>query len=181
VARVPTRDNVRCRRVSTTSGEKLPAGSLRTGRRGLTQQIPAGNGQDGPAMRPKHPPAAESGVGEHTARESESAQACAEGEERVANAHSHQLAPEASKLPEPFAFYTRQSAHQPLLVHRSLPQIMLPLRLSLLLALSLMLAASASAAKPAPQQVHHLQVAARGERRASARHLHRGRPGHQAG
>ena len=43
------------------------------GRRGLTQKIPAGNGRDGPAMRPKHPPAAESGVGEHTARESESA------------------------------------------------------------------------------------------------------------
>jgi hypothetical protein len=39
-------------------------------------------------MRPKHPHAAESGVGKHTARESESAQACADGEERVANAHS---------------------------------------------------------------------------------------------
>ena len=33
----------------------LPAGSDRTGRKDLTQQIPAGNGQDGPAMRPKHP------------------------------------------------------------------------------------------------------------------------------
>jgi hypothetical protein len=30
-------------------------------------------------MRPKHPHAAESGVGKHTARESESAQACAAG------------------------------------------------------------------------------------------------------
>jgi hypothetical protein len=40
-------------------------------------------------MRPKHPHAAESGVGKHTARESESAKACADGEERVANAHSH--------------------------------------------------------------------------------------------
>jgi len=39
-------------------------------------------------MRPRHPHAAESGVGKHTARESESAQACAIGEERVANAHS---------------------------------------------------------------------------------------------
>jgi len=35
-------------------------------------------------MRPRHPHAAESGVGKHTARESESAQACAIGEERVA-------------------------------------------------------------------------------------------------
>ncbi|MFM1749283.1 MAG: hypothetical protein RLZZ188_2949, partial [Verrucomicrobiota bacterium] len=52
-------------------------------------KIPAGNGRDGPAMRPKHPHAAESGVGKHTARESESAKACADGEERVANAHSH--------------------------------------------------------------------------------------------
>jgi hypothetical protein len=43
-------------------------------------------------MRPKHPHAAESGVGKHTARESESAQACAIGKERVANAHSHKLA-----------------------------------------------------------------------------------------
>jgi len=40
-------------------------------------------------MRPKHPHAAESGVGEHTARESESAQRCAAGKERVANAHPH--------------------------------------------------------------------------------------------
>ena len=55
-------------------------------------------------MRPKHPHAAESGVGKHTARESESAQACAAGKERVANAHPHKLAPEASKLPEPFSF-----------------------------------------------------------------------------
>lgn len=55
-------------------------------------------------MRPRHPHAAESGVGKHTARESESAQACADGKERVANAHPHKLAPEASKLPEPFSF-----------------------------------------------------------------------------
>ena len=53
-------------------------------------------------MRPKHPHAAESGVGKHTARESESAQACAAGKERVANAHSQKLASEASKLPGPF-------------------------------------------------------------------------------
>lgn len=46
-------------------------------------------------MRPKHPHAAESGVGKHTARESESAKACAAGKERVANAHPHKLASEA--------------------------------------------------------------------------------------
>jgi hypothetical protein len=45
-------------------------------------------------MSPRHPHAAESGVGKHTARESESAQACAAGKERVANAHTHFLAPE---------------------------------------------------------------------------------------
>ena len=45
-------------------------------------------------MRPRHPHAAESGVGKHTARESERAQACAAGKERVANAHPHNLAPE---------------------------------------------------------------------------------------
>jgi acetyl esterase/lipase len=55
-------------------------------------------------MRPKHPHAAESGVGKHIARESESAKACAAGKERVANAHPHKLAPEASKLPGPFLF-----------------------------------------------------------------------------
>ena len=48
-------------------------------------------------MSPKHPHAAESGVGKHTTRESERAQACAAGKERVANAHPHKLAPEASK------------------------------------------------------------------------------------
>src|SRR5262245_51666844 len=48
-------------------------------------------------MRPKHPHAAESGVGKHTARESERVQACAAGKERVTNAHPHKLAPEASK------------------------------------------------------------------------------------
>ena len=55
-------------------------------------------------MRPKHPHAAESGVGKHTARESERVQACAAGKERVTNAHPHKLAPEASRLPEPFCF-----------------------------------------------------------------------------
>ena len=44
-------------------------------------------------MRPKHPHAAESGVGKHTARESERAQSCAAGKERVANAHPQNLAP----------------------------------------------------------------------------------------
>ncbi len=53
-------------------------------------------------MRPIHPHAAESGVGKHIARESESAKACAAGKERVANAHPQKLALEASKLPEPF-------------------------------------------------------------------------------
>jgi hypothetical protein len=55
-------------------------------------------------MRPRHPHAAESGVGKHITRESESAKVCAAGKERVANAHPHKLAPEASKLPEPFSF-----------------------------------------------------------------------------
>ncbi len=44
-------------------------------------------------MRPRHPHAAESGVGKHTARESERVQACAAGKERVTNAHPHFLAP----------------------------------------------------------------------------------------
>ena len=48
-------------------------------------------------MRPKHPHAAESGVGKHTARESERVQACAAGKERVTNAHPQKLASEASK------------------------------------------------------------------------------------
>ena len=55
-------------------------------------------------MRPRHPRAAESGVGKHTARKSERVQACAAGKERVTNAHPHKLAPEAAKLPEPFSF-----------------------------------------------------------------------------
>ena len=52
-------------------------------------------------MRPKHPHAAESGVGEHTARESESAQPCATGKERVANAHP-QIWPRDRKVPGPY-------------------------------------------------------------------------------
>ena len=55
-------------------------------------------------MRPRHPHAAESGVGKHTARESERVQACAAGKERVTSAHPHKLAPEAERLPEPFSF-----------------------------------------------------------------------------
>ena len=55
-------------------------------------------------MRPRHPHAAESGVGKHTARESERVQACAAGKERVTNAHPHKLAPEAARLPGPFLF-----------------------------------------------------------------------------
>ena len=55
-------------------------------------------------MRPKHPHAAESGVGKHTARESERVQACAAGKERVTNAHPHKLASEASKASEAFSF-----------------------------------------------------------------------------
>ena len=47
-------------------------------------------------MRPRHPHAAESGVGKHTARESERVQACAAGKERVTNAH-----------PRGWAFVTR--------------------------------------------------------------------------
>ncbi len=58
-------------------------------------------------MRPKHPHAAESGVGKHTARESESAKACAAGKERVANAHPHKLAPEASKTSGAFFVLAR--------------------------------------------------------------------------
>ena len=71
MAKVPTREVSNCRRVRTTSGESLPAGSDRTGRKDLTRKIPAGNGWNGPAMRPKHLHAAESGVGKHKARESE--------------------------------------------------------------------------------------------------------------
>jgi hypothetical protein len=55
-------------------------------------------------MRPKHPHAAESGVGEHTARESESAQCCADGKERVANAHPH-FDPRDRKVPGVSVFY----------------------------------------------------------------------------
>ncbi len=55
-------------------------------------------------MRPKHPHAAESGVGKHIARESERVQACANGKERVTNAHPHKLAPETSKISGAFSF-----------------------------------------------------------------------------
>ena len=56
-------------------------------------------------MRPKHPPAVESGFGKHKARESESAQHCAAGKERVANAHP-QLWPRDRKVLRP-NFFTR--------------------------------------------------------------------------
>src|SRR5258707_15821487 len=64
-------------------------------------------------MRPRHPHAAESGVGKHTARESERAQACATGKERVANAHPQKLASEPSKSSGAFfiALMRRMPAH----------------------------------------------------------------------
>jgi len=49
-------------------------------------------------MRPKHPHAAESGVGKHTARESERAQSCAAGKERVANAHPQRRSRAISRI-----------------------------------------------------------------------------------
>ena len=55
-------------------------------------------------MRPMSPHAAESGVGKHTARESERVQACATGKERVTHAHPHKLASEASKASGAFLF-----------------------------------------------------------------------------
>ena len=55
-------------------------------------------------MRPRHPHAAESGVGKHTARESERVQACATGKERVTNAHPHKLASEPSTSSGAFLF-----------------------------------------------------------------------------
>ena len=61
-------------------------------------------------MRPKHPHAAESGVGKHITRESESAKECAAGKERVANAHSHKLAPEASKTSGAFFVFRNREA-----------------------------------------------------------------------
>ena len=69
----------RCRReVSEIAGVSAPRpashsrqGVSEPGAEASLEKIPTGNGQDGPAMRPKHPPAAGSGVGEHTARESE--------------------------------------------------------------------------------------------------------------
>ncbi len=70
-------------------------------------------------MRPRHPHAAESGVGKHTARESESAQECAAGKERVANAHPQKLAPEVARLPEPFSFVRREGARP----HQSVRQL----------------------------------------------------------
>ena len=90
------------------AGEPLPAGSVRTGRKGLTRKIPAGNGRNGPAMRPKHPHAAESGVGEHTARESERAQQCAIGKECVASTHP-QIWPRSRKAPGPYCFQKRRT------------------------------------------------------------------------
>jgi uncharacterized Zn-finger protein len=53
-------------------------------------------------MRPKHPHAAESGVGEHTARESEAPNVCV-GKERVANAHP-QIWLRDRKVPGPYFF-----------------------------------------------------------------------------
>ena len=64
-------------------------------------------------MRPRHPHAAESGVGKHTARESERVQACAAGKERVTNAHSHKLAPEASKTSGAFFVFAGSLSQEP--------------------------------------------------------------------
>jgi len=48
-------------------------------------------------MRPRHPHAAESGVGKYTARESECVQACAAGKERVTNARFGHSLPGAAR------------------------------------------------------------------------------------
>jgi hypothetical protein len=102
VVTVPTREIRNCRRVRTTSGEMFPAGNVRTRRKDLTRKIQIGNGLNGPAMRPKHPHAAESGVGKHTARESEAPNSM-RGKERVANAHP-QIWPRDRMVPGPYCF-----------------------------------------------------------------------------
>ena len=54
-------------------------------------------------MRSKSSHAAKSGVGEHKARESESAQHCADGKECVASTHP-QIWPRNRKVPGPYSF-----------------------------------------------------------------------------
>ena len=59
-------------------------------------------------MRPVSALAALSGVGEHTARESERAQCCANGKECVASTHT-QIWPRDRKVPGPYFFRIRQA------------------------------------------------------------------------
>ena len=54
-------------------------------------------------MRSRTSHAAKSGVGEHKARESESAQHCADGKECVASTHP-QIWPRDRKVPGPYCF-----------------------------------------------------------------------------
>jgi hypothetical protein len=56
-------------------------------------------------MRSRTSHAAKSGVGEHKARESESAQQCADGKECVASTHP-QIWPRNRKVPGPYCFWT---------------------------------------------------------------------------
>src|SRR5476649_2135413 len=94
MATVPTRNYATCRRVCTTSGVLPLAGGDRTGRKDLTRKTQTGNGRSDPAIRSKTSHAAKSGVGEHTARESESAQRVRR--ERVRGEH-----PPPNLAPEP--------------------------------------------------------------------------------
>ena len=75
-------------------------------------------------MRPRHPHAAESGVGKHIARESESVKECAAGKERVANAHPQKLASEPSKSSGAFfiALMRRMAAHSAVRLSRRDPR-----------------------------------------------------------
>ncbi len=105
-------------------------------------------------MRPKHPPAAESGVGKHTARESERAQACANGKERVAHAHP-QIWPRDRKVSGPyfFAFPNLRETIPLLASSRPPPSPFDSMRCSRFLATTLLLtltAALPAAEKPAP-------------------------------
>jgi hypothetical protein len=63
-------------------------------------------------MRSRTSHAAKSGVGEHKARESESAQHCADGKECVASTHP-QIWPRNRKVPRPYCFWGSRTAAVP--------------------------------------------------------------------
>ncbi|MDQ5978987.1 MAG: hypothetical protein QG602_1961 [Verrucomicrobiota bacterium] len=93
-----------CRRANTRPASESSADDAEPGAEASLDKFRCGNGRNGPAMRPKAAPAAQSGVGEHTARESEAPNVVRLGKSAW-RAPTPKIRPGHRKVAGPFCFY----------------------------------------------------------------------------